>query len=304
MATHKNTPPIRILGEDDVHPAESISPILDSVILGDAFEVLGRLPAESVDSVFFDPPYYLQLSGRKLRRWNVKTEVNGVSEQWDSFSSWDEYDTFIAKALQLIRHTMKPNATLWAIGTYHNIFRIGKIMQDLGFWTLNDVIWVKTNPMPNWLGVRFTNATETLIWAVKDKGAKDYAFDRDAARRFGIGKVGANVWVLPICSRRERVLGDDGKKLHPTQKPIELLRRVILTSTIENAVVLDPMAGVGTTGYVAAALGRHFIMIENDERYVAGIASRFRETPPSPQALDILRTSTSVGGPDGDYLRG
>jgi len=150
-------------------------------------------------------------------------------------------------------------------------------MQDLGYWILNDVIWVKTNPMPNWLGVRFTNATETLIWAVKDKKVKKYTFNREAAKEYGIGKIGANVWVLPICTGAERLKDGRGKRLHSTQKPVELLRRVLLTSTKEGDIVLDPVAGVGTTGYVARCLKRNFIMIEINPRYVEGIKKRFRD---------------------------
>jgi len=172
---------------------------------------------------------------------------------------------------------MKPNATLWVIGTYHNIFRVGKVMQDLGFWILNDVVWVKTNPMPNWLGVRFTNATETLIWAVKDKSVKKYTLNREYAKSFGIGKIGANVWVLPICGKSERLLDERGQKLHSTQKPIELLKRVILTSTKEGDLILDPMAGTGTTGYVAKALRRDFVMIDINPKYVQGIEERFKK---------------------------
>lgn len=171
---------------------------------------------------------------------------------------------------------MKPTATIWVIATYHSIFRIGKIMQDLGYWILNDLIWVKTNPMPNWLGVRFTNATEHLIWAVKDKKSKKYTFNKEYAKSFGIGKVGANVWVLPLCWGDERLKNEEGKKLHSTQKPVELLKRIILTSTKEADLVLDPVAGTGTTGYVAQSLKRNFIMIEINPKYVKGIEERFK----------------------------
>ncbi|GAW93462.1 DNA methyltransferase [Calderihabitans maritimus] len=251
--------------------------VLNKVLLGDALTVLRKLPEESVDMVFMDPPYFLQLPPKELRRWTVRTVVEGVNDDWDQFGSFEEYDEFIKNILLAIRRVMKPNATLWVIATYHSIFRIGKIMQDLGYWILNDVHWVKTNPMPNWLGVRFTNATETLIWAVKDKKAKKYTFNKEFAKEFGIGKIGANVWVLPICSGRERLKGEDGKKLHSTQKPVELLRRVILTSTQEGDTILDPVAGVGTTGYVAQALNRNFIMIEINPKYVKGIEKRFEE---------------------------
>lgn len=255
----------------------SVQDIKNKVIQGDAFKVLKKIPEESFDMVFIDPPYFLQLSKKELKRWNVKTTVNGVLDEWDKFSSFEDYDRFIENLILEVKRVMKPNATLWVIGTYHNIFRVGKIMQDLGFWILNDVLWVKTNPMPNWLGVRFTNATETLIWAVKDRSVKRYTFNREYAKSFGIGKVGANVWVLPISRRSERLLDEKGQKLHSTQKPIELLKRVILTSTKEGDLILDPMAGTGTTGYVAKALGRDFVMIEVNPKYVKGIEERFKK---------------------------
>ena len=267
--------PLQIVRDDPEAEAYRLPTAENHVFLGDASAVLAKLEPDIADCVFLDPPYYLQLSGQRLRRWGANSAVAGVDDSWDRFGSFAEYDTFIERTLEGIRRAMKPTATLWVIGTYHNIFRIGKIMQDMGFWLLNDVTWIKTNPMPNWLGVRFTNATETLIWAARDKEAKGYAFDREAAKRFGIGKVGAGVWVLPICAGRERVKGDDGKKAHPTQKPAELLRRVITTSTRPGDLVLDPMAGVGTTGYVARALGRRFLMIEEAPQYVEAMYRRF-----------------------------
>jgi DNA modification methylase len=166
----------------------SLDAALNKVILGDALGVLKKLPGESVDAAFLDPPYFLQLPKKKLKRWNVKTDVGGVDDAWDKFGSFGEYDLFIRSLLHETKRVMKPDATLWIIATYHSIFRIGRIMQDLGYWILNDVIWLKTNPMPNWLGVRFTNATETLIWAVKDKKAKKYTFDKKSAKEFGVGK--------------------------------------------------------------------------------------------------------------------
>jgi len=253
----------------------SLEAALNRAILGDAVSVLGKLDPEIADCVFFDPPYFLQLSGRQLRRWGARTTVAGVNDSWDQFTSFEQYDQLIERTLRGIKRVMKPAATIWAIGTYHNIFRIGKAMQDLGFWVLNDVTWVKTNPMPNWLGVRFTNATETLIWATKSKDAKGFTFNRVAAKRYGIGKVGASVWVLPLCAGRERVKGSDGKKAHPTQKPAELLRRVISTSTMPGDLVLDPMAGVGTSGYLARSLDRDFLMIERDPKYVEAMRQRF-----------------------------
>ena len=264
-----------VIEDKDEKEKYSLDEVRNKVILGDAFKVLKKLDDECVDMVFIDPPYFLQLGNKQLRRWKVKTLVEGVDDSWDKFSSFQEYDDFIANLLKEIRRVMKPNATVWIISTYHSIFRIGKIMQDLGFWILNDVIWIKTNPMPNWLGVRFTNATETLIWAVKDKNVKKYKFNKAYAKLFGIGKVGANVWVLPICGGKERIKNEKGEKLHSTQKPIELLKRVILTSTDEGDLILDPFAGTGTTGYVAQALKRDFIMIEVNTNYVKGMKERF-----------------------------
>ena len=275
--TDENFKSINLVIEDkDEKQRYLLEEIKNKVILGDAFKVLKKFDDEIFDMVFIDPPYFLQLPPKKLIRWKVKTKVEGVDDEWDKFSSFQEYDNFIQNLLIEVKRLMKPTATLWVIGTYHNIFRIGKIMQDLGFWILNDVIWVKTNPMPNWLGVRFTNATETLIWAVKDKSCKKYTFNKEYAKKFGIGKVGANVWIIPICSGKERLKGENGEKLHSTQKPIELLRRVILTSTKENSLILDPMAGSGTTGYVAYKLKRNFVMIEINPKYVKGIENRFK----------------------------
>ncbi|MEM1611658.1 MAG: DNA methyltransferase [Sulfolobales archaeon] len=254
--------------------------VLDRVIHGDCLEVLRKLPSETIDMVFFDPPYFLQLPRKRLVRWEVKTVVESPEEPWDYFDSWDEYDSFIAGVLKEVRRLMKPNATIWAIGTYHNIYRIGKIMQDLGFWILNDVIWFKTNPMPNWLGVRMTNATETLIWAVRDRGAKNYTFNIEEARRYSLkdwgNKLAYNVWRIPICSGEERLRDEKGKRLHPTQKPEELLERIIAISTKPGDIILDPMAGTGTTGAVALRLGRRFILIEKEERYVKAIRERLR----------------------------
>ena len=230
--------------------------------------------------VFIDPPYFLQLPGKKkLIRWEVKTKVDTVSDEWDKFTSFSEYDRFITELLDRAKRVMKSNASLWIISTYHSIFRIGKIMQDLGYWILNDVTWIKTNPMPNWLGVRFTNATETLIWAVKDKSVKGYTFDKTYAKEFGIGKIGANVWEIPICSGKERLKDDNGDKLHSTQKPVELMKRIILTSTNEGDLILDPVAGTGTSGFAASLLNRRFTLIEKNENYVNGIMKRFESNP-------------------------
>ncbi|MCG3219936.1 MAG: site-specific DNA-methyltransferase [Candidatus Heimdallarchaeota archaeon] len=257
----------------------SLDNILNKVIQGDALQILKKIPDNSADLVFMDPPYFLQLPRKKLKRWNVKTDVEGVEDDWDKFESFEEYDEFIKKILLETQRIMKENATIWVISTYHSIFRIGKIMQDLGYWILNNVIWTKTNPMPNWLGVRFTNATETMIWATKNKEAKKYYFDKVKAKEFGIGKVGANLWLIPLCTGKERLKDEEGKKLHATQKPQELLRRIILSTSKEGDIILDPLAGVGTTGYVAKALKRHFLMIEKEEKYTEGIRRRFQNPP-------------------------
>ncbi|MEO0180509.1 MAG: DNA methyltransferase [candidate division WOR-3 bacterium] len=248
--------------------------IIDKIVLGDCFSVLPKLPPEIADMIFVDPPYNLQLPPKKLIRWSG-TVVNGVEDRWDRFESFAEYDAFTERWLSEIKRVMKPSATIWVIGTYHNIFRIGKIMQDLGYWILNDVIWLKTNPVPNFLRVRFTNGTETLIWAVKDKDAKGYTFNHEWAYKFGYGKVGANVWELPLCAGSERLRDDKGRKIHSTQKPERLLERVILTSTKPGDLVLDPMAGTCTTGFVAKKFGRRFLMIEKEKRYVEAAAKRF-----------------------------
>lgn len=268
---------IRLIVDHQETYRYSAEEVLNAIILGDALKVLPKLPDEMVDMVFIDPPYFLQLPQKRLLRWKVKTVVEGVDEDWDKFASFEAYDQFILAILKEVRRIMKAQATIWCIGTYHNIHRIGKIMQDLGFWILNDVIWVKTNPMPNWLNVRFTNATETLIWAVKDKSVKGYTFNAEIARQFSKGKLALNVWELPICIGEERLKDEQGKKLHPTQKPKALLERVILVSTKEGDVILDPLAGTGTTGVVAKNLNRHFVMIEMRQDYVEACLKRLSQ---------------------------
>ncbi|MCQ5377083.1 MAG: site-specific DNA-methyltransferase [Candidatus Methanomethylicia archaeon] len=265
-----------VIEDSEDIPKYSLEKVLGKVIHGNSLSVMKKLPKESVDLVFLDPPYFLQLPKKDLRRWNSKTIVNGVDDEWDKFKSFEEYDSFIKETLLLARDIMKPAATLWVISTYHSIFRIGKMMQDLGFWILNDVHWIKTNPMPNWLGVRFTNSTETLIWAAKDKSSRKYTFNKEWAKKLGIGKVAANVWEFPICTGKERLKDDDRRcKLHSTQKPAELLKRIILTTSNEGDIILDPMAGTGTAGYVARSLNRRFIMIEINPKYIDGMKKRF-----------------------------
>jgi DNA modification methylase len=237
---------------------------LGQVLHGDCVEILQSLPAESVDLTFADPPYNLQLS-KDLWRPNM-TKVAAVDDAWDRFSSFAEYDVFTRSWLKACRRVLKDTGTLWVIGSYHNIFRVGSILQDLGYWILNDVVWVKTNPMPNFRGVRFTNAHETLIWASKSKGAK-YTFNHHAMKALNDDLQMRSDWTLPICSGAERIKVD-GTKAHATQKPEALLYRVIQASSNPGDVVLDPFFGTGTTGIVAQRLNRQWIGIEREPAYV------------------------------------
>lgn len=269
-----------------------LNDVLNKVMRGDCIEGMKKLPSEIADMVFIDPPYFLQLQKKRLFRWKDRTEVNGVNDAWDKFESFEQYDAFLKDVLIEVKRIMKPEATAWITGTYHNIHRIGKIMLDLGFWILNDVIWFKKDPMPNWLRVRFTNATETLIWAVKNKDVKWYTFNEYLARKFSLEfsedfgpvskeeKIGANVWYLPLCTGEERLRDEKGRKIHSTQKPEALLERVILTSTKSGDLIFDPMAGTGTTGYVARKLDRNFIMIEKEKKYIGAIEKRFAKLRP------------------------
>jgi len=253
----------------------SFGDINNNIVLGDCLQILPKIEGSVFDLVFLDPPYFMELSGKSLRRWDG-TEAIGVIDQWDRFNSQEEYDDFLTNLLQEVRRLMKPTATLWTIGTYHNIFIMGRHLQDLGFWILNDVIWFKNNPMPNWRRCRFTNATETLIWCVKDRDYKKYIFNSDYAKQFGLGSNGNNVWRLPVCRGRERIKTTANKKLHSTQKPVGLLRRILLTSTQKGDLVLDPMCGTGTSGFVAKLLGRNYFMIDNNPVYVEAAKKRLQ----------------------------
>jgi modification methylase len=237
---------------------------VDCILVGDCVEILATLPERSVDLIFADPPYNLQLS-KELWRPNM-TKVNAVDDDWDQFSSFQAYDDFSRKWLTASRRVLKDTGTIWVIGSYHNVFRLGTIMQDLDYWILNDVLWIKTNPMPNFRGVRFTNAHETLIWASKFEGAK-YTFNHHAMKALNEGKQMRSDWMLPVCSGTERIKVE-GRKAHSTQKPEALLYRVILSSSNPGDVVLDPFFGSGTTGAVAKRLHRNWIGIEKETRYV------------------------------------
>ncbi len=252
------------------------------ILVGDCVAELAKLPRGSVDLVFADPPYNLQLAG-DLKRPD-DSRVDAVDDDWDKFSSFAAYDDFTRAWLTACRHVMKPHATLWVIGSYHNIFRVGTILQDLGFWILNDVVWRKSNPMPNFRGRRFTNAHETLIWAARDAATRDYTFNYEALKAGNDDVQVRSDWFIPLCTGEERLKGRDGKKLHPTQKPEALLARVILAASRPDEVVLDPFCGTGTTGAVARRLRRNFIGIERDRDYAAAAQARIAAAEPLAQA--------------------
>ncbi len=248
----------------------------NQILQGDCVEILNQLPAESVDVVFADPPYNLQLN-RELWRPNL-TQVDAVNDSWDQFDDFATYDTFTEAWLTACRRVLKPTGTLWVIGSYHNIYRVGAILQNLKYWMLNDVVWIKSNPMPNFRGVRFTNAHETLIWAQRDRGAT-YTFNHHALKQLNENLQMRSDWYLPICTGKER-LRENGEKVHSTQKPLALLYRILIASTQKGDVVLDPFFGTGTTGVAAKQLQRDWIGIEREARYVEFAGKRINETQP------------------------
>jgi modification methylase len=232
---------------------------------------MNALPAGSVDLIFADPPYNMQLGGELHRPDNSR--VDGVDDAWDRFDNFAAYDMFTREWLAAARRVLKDTGSLWVIGSYHNIFRVGAVLQDIGFWMLNDIVWRKSNPMPNFRGTRFTNAHETLIWCAKSKDAR-YTFNYEAMKNLNEGVQMRSDWTLPLCTGEERLKGDDGAKLHPTQKPEALLYRVLLAATKPGDLVLDPFFGTGTTGAVAKLLGRDYVGIERDGTYIAGAKAR------------------------------
>src|SRR6201993_3948795 len=252
------------------------------IVVGDCVAELEKLPAASVDLVFADPPYNLQLQG-DLKRPD-DSRVDAVDDAWDKFSSFAAYDDFTRAWLIACRKVMKPGATLWVIGSYHNIFRVGAILQDLGFWILNDIVWRKSNPMPNFRGRRFTNAHETLIWAARDAAKHNYTFNYEALKAGNDDVQMRSDWLIPLCTGEERLKGGDGKKLHPTQKPEALLARVILSSSRPGDLVLDPFSGTGPPGAAAKRLGRRFIGIERDPAYAAAAEARLSAVAPLAEA--------------------
>jgi modification methylase len=249
---------------------------LNQILQGDCLARLAELPDNSVDVVFADPPYNLQLKG-DLHRPD-QSKVDAVTDDWDKFDSFAAYDAFTRSWLGEAQRILKPTGTLWVIGSYHNIFRVGSALQDLGYWILNDIIWRKSNPMPNFRGTRFTNAHETLIWAAPDENATGYTFNYQAMKTLNDDVQMRSDWTLPICNGGERLKGEDGHKLHPTQKPESLLYRVLLASTQVGDVVLDPFFGTGTTGAVAKRLGRDFIGIEAEANYAEAAMQRIGRT--------------------------
>ncbi len=249
-------------------------------MLGDSIAELKKLPAASVDLVFADPPYNLQLEGALSRP--DQSMVDAVDDDWDKFASFADYDRFTRDWLTEARRVMKPDATIFVIGSYHNIFRVGALMQDLGFWILNDIVWRKANPMPNFRGRRFTNAHETMIWAARSADAKGYTFNYEALKAGNEDTQVRSDWYMPICTGGERLKGEDGRKTHPTQKPEALLSRVIMAATLPGDVVLDPFFGSGTTGAVAKRFRRAFVGIERDPVYAKAAAARIAAVEPLP----------------------
>jgi modification methylase len=261
---------------------------LSNILIGDCAAVMDRLPEKSVDMIFADPPYNMQL-GSGLTRPDHSV-VDGVDDAWDRFDDFGAYDRFTRSWLGSARRVLKDDGTLWVIGSYHNIFRVGAALQDLGYWMLNDVVWRKSNPMPNFRGRRFTNAHETLIWCLKDKRQKRYTFNYEAMKSLNDGLQMRSDWTLPICAGAERLKRqEDGKKAHPTQKPESLLHRVILAATKPGDTVLDPFFGTGTTGAVAKRLGRRYIGIERDADY-AGFARERLARVRAPSDLETVST--------------
>ena len=262
----------------DIGRAPKSDAWLNSIIKGDCVAALEALPDQSIDVIFADPPYNLQLGGTLHRP--DQSLVDAVDDAWDQFASFEAYDAFTRAWLLACRRVLKPHGTIWVIGSYHNIFRVGATLQDLDFWILNDIVWRKTNPMPNFKGRRFQNAHETMIWASRDAKAKGYTFNDDAMKAANDDVQMRSDWLFPICNGGERLKGADGKKVHPTQKPEALLARVLMASTKPGDIVLDPFFGSGTTGAVAKRLGRNFVGIEREQVYIDAALERIEAVEP------------------------
>ena len=273
---------------------------LNRILQGECIDILNSLPEKSVDLVFADPPYNLQLQN-DLYRPNL-SKVDAVDERWDKFSSFATYDEFSRDWLRAAKRVLKDTGTIWVIGTYHNIYRVGAVMQDLGFWILNDIAFIKSNPMPNFRGVRFTNAHETLLWAQKEKGAK-YTFNHRSMKALNDDLQMRSDWYYALATGKERIKNGNGSKAHPTQKPEALLYRVILSSTNSGDVVLDPFFGSGTTGAVAKKLGRNFIGIERETKYIKAAQKRIDAIEQSPaEALELPERRNQQRVPFGALL--
>jgi len=251
-----------------------MSKFLNKIVNGNSLEILKTIPNKKFDLVFADPPYNLQIE-QKLKRPD-NSNVNGVNDKWDQFESFNDYDNFCQKWLTECKRVLKDNGSIWVIGTYHNIFRLGYHIQNKGYWILNDVIWKKNNPMPNFKGTRFTNAHETLIWASKNKNSK-YTFNYQSLKCLNDDLQMRSDWTLPICNGSERIK-KNGKKIHSTQKPESLLHRILLASTNKGDFVLDPFLGTGTTAAVAKKLGRYYFGIEKEKKYFKTAKQRLEKT--------------------------
>lgn len=262
----------------------------NKIINGDSLKELKKIPDETFDLIFADPPYNLQLQNSLVRP--DRSKVNAVNDKWDQFDSFKTYDKFTTDWLSECKRILKKNGSIWVIGSYHNIFRVGKIVQDLGFWILNDVIWNKNNPMPNFRGTRFTNAHETLIWASKNKKSK-YTFNYQSMKSFNDDLQMRSTWSLPICNGKER-LKNNGVKVHSTQKPEALLHRIILASSNKNDFILDPFLGSGTTAVVSKKLGRSYCGVEKEKIYYEAAANRLLNTKEiDDEYLDVIQNNKS-----------
>jgi modification methylase len=260
------------------------------ILNGNSLEELKKIPDKTFDLVFADPPYNLQI-GEKLRRPD-DSKVNGVNDSWDRFKNFEDYDIFCKNWLSECQRVLKDNGSIWVIGSYHNIFRLGFHIQNMNFWILNDVIWRKNNPMPNFKGTRFTNAHETLIWAAKNKQSK-YTFNYQSLKCLNDDLQMRSDWTLPICNGKERIK-KNGKKIHSTQKPESLLHRILLASTNKGDFIFDPFLGTGTTAVVAKKLGRNYFGIEKEKKYFNAIKQRLENTPKiKDDYLDVIKNNKS-----------
>jgi modification methylase len=266
----------RTVAKTDAERETSRLPI-DTVLMGDCIDHMNSLPAGSIDLIFADPPYNLQLENGLTRP--DQSKVDAVDDDWDKFDSFAHYDEFTRAWMAAARRLLKPDGAMWVIGSYHNIFRVGTALQDLGFWMMNDIVWRKANPMPNFRGTRFTNAHETLIWAAKSQKSR-VTFNYEAMKLANDDTQMRSDWLFPICTGSERLKGEDDNKLHPTQKPEALLFRILNATTKPGDIVLDPFFGTGTTGAVARKLGRHFIGIDREENYIKGARERIAAIRP------------------------